>query len=165
MLILVGDPISVATSGCSGSQFGNFPMSPEVRKCLEEVKRGSPHFSINTLAMRLAAQETKSRFGIIWSHAPMGFIGALWSHAPMGFIGTLWSHAPMGSNDIHQWHIAQCGSSSTVWCVFVLGFRWGGQSAEDHTRHMKSLSYRAIVEVSLQRGKSCVSLCGGSGGL
>ena len=104
-------------------------MSPVVRKCLEEVKTGSPHFSMNTLAMRLAAQETKARFGIIWSHAPMG------------------------STDIHQWHKIQCDSSCTVWCVFVLGFRWGGQSAEDHTRHMKSLSYRAIVEVSLQRGK------------
>ena len=76
MLVLVGDSISVATSGCSGSQFGNFPMSPVVRKCLEEVKTGSPHFSINTLAMRLAAQETKARFGIIWSHAPMGSLAA-----------------------------------------------------------------------------------------
>ena len=44
-------------------------MSPAVQKCLEEVKRESPYFSINTLAMRLAAQETKARS----AHPPIAF--------------------------------------------------------------------------------------------
>lgn len=72
--------ISVSNAGCSGSQFRNFPMSLAVRKCLEEVKRRSPNFSINTLALRLAAQETKARFGVHWSHAPMRFTGIHWHH-------------------------------------------------------------------------------------
>ena len=57
MHVLVLDPIS----GCSGSQFQNFPLSPAVKQCLKEVQRGNPYFSLNTLAMRLAAQETKAR--------------------------------------------------------------------------------------------------------